>query len=147
MHIVLATTARERGGTWRHIEDVGVELAARGHRVTVGLNASARELQGAAGAAGLAWRPLRRTLRGADVWHLHLHDTFDPASLSLLALRRPFGAAIVTEHLPRTPGADPGLMPAAPHGRGADAARNAVATSATAAPRRSRRALVATVVP
>ncbi|MDP8968675.1 MAG: glycosyltransferase family 4 protein [Actinomycetota bacterium] len=112
MHIVLASTAHERGGTWRHIEDVGVELRTRGHRVTVGLLPAARELQTAAASAGLAWRPLPRLLGcAADAWHLHLHDTFGPASLGVLALRRPFGPAIVTEHLPRTPGSDDGLAP------------------------------------
>lgn len=110
MHIVLASTARRRGGTWRHIEDVATELRRRDHRVTVALLPAARELQDAAGGAGLSWRPLPRVLRRrADVWHLHLHDTFEPLSLALLALRRPFGAAVVTEHLPRTPGSDPAI--------------------------------------
>lgn len=110
VHIVLASTARRRGGTWRHIEDVATELRRRDHRVTVALLPAASELQEAAGAAGLSWRPLPRVLRRrADVWHLHLHDTFEPLSLALLALRRPFGAAVVTEHLPRTPGSDPAL--------------------------------------
>jgi glycosyltransferase involved in cell wall biosynthesis len=126
MHIVLASTARLRGGTWRHIEDVGVQLGARGHRVTVGLLPAARELQAAATSAGLVWRPLLRTLRmNADVWHLHLHDTFEAAALAILALRRPFGAAIVTEHLPRTPGSDPDLAPDGERRRGADLARTA----------------------
>jgi glycosyltransferase involved in cell wall biosynthesis len=115
MHIVLASTALERGGTWRHIEDLAVELGRRGHDVTVALRPAARELQDAAASAGLRWRPLRSTLRmHADVWHLHLHDTYEPSALSLLALRRPFGAAVVTEHLPRTPGSDPGLAAGAP---------------------------------
>jgi glycosyltransferase involved in cell wall biosynthesis len=126
MHIVLASTARTRGGTWRHIEDVGVELGARGHRVTVGLLPAAVELQAAATAAGLAWRPLLRTLpMNADVWHLHLHDTFEAGSLAVLALRCPFGPAVVTEHLPRTPGSDPGLAPEGGRTRGADLARTA----------------------
>jgi glycosyltransferase involved in cell wall biosynthesis len=126
MNIVLASTARTRGGTWRHIDDVGVELGARGHRVTVGLLPAARELQVAATAAGLAWRPLRRTLRmDADVWHLHLHDTFEATALAVLALRRPFGPAVVTEHLPRTPGSDPDLAPEGERNRGADLARTA----------------------
>jgi glycosyltransferase involved in cell wall biosynthesis len=140
MHIVLASTGRTRGGTWRHIEDVGVQLSARGHRVTVGLRPAARELQAAATSAGLAWRPLLRTLRtDADVWHLHLHDTFEARSLAVLALRRPFGPAVVTEHLPRTPGSDPGL---AREGKrnGADLARTAF--------KRAQHALTArTVVP
>lgn len=115
MHIVLASTAHERGGTWRHIEDLGAELVRRGHDVTVALLPDARDLQDAATSSGLRWRPLRRTLRmRADVWHLHLHDTYEPAALALLALRRPFGAAVVTEHLPRTPGSDPGLAAGAP---------------------------------
>jgi glycosyltransferase involved in cell wall biosynthesis len=141
MHIVLASTAPTRGGTWRHIEDVGVELNSRGHRVTVGLRPAARELQAAATAAGLAWRPLRRTLRmDADVWHLHLHDTFEARSLALLALRRPFGSAVVTEHLPRTPGSDPGLAREGERNRGADLARTAF--------KRAQHALTArTIVP
>jgi glycosyltransferase involved in cell wall biosynthesis len=126
MHIVLASTARTRGGTWRHIEDVGVELGARGHRVTVGLLPAARELQAAATSAGLVWRPLLHTLpMNADVWHLHLHDTFEAGSLAVVALRRPFGSAVVTEHLPRTPGSDPDLVPGGKRSRGADLARTA----------------------
>ena len=126
MHIVLASTARERGGTWRHIADVGIELVARGHRVTLALRADAPALHAAAAAAGLAWRPLRYALRcRADVWHLHLHDTFEPAALAVLALRRLFGPALVTEHLPRTPGSDPSLAPAAGRSRWADHARTA----------------------
>lgn len=118
MHIVLASTARERGGTWRHIEDLAAELLRRDHTVTVALLPAARELHDAAMSAGLPWRPLPRMLRRrADVWHLHLHDTFAPAALSLPALRRPFGAALVTEHLPRTPGSDPELAPGAPKPR------------------------------
>jgi len=141
MHIVLASTARARGGTWRHVEDVGVQLSARGHRVTVGLLPAARELQAAATSAGLVWRPLLRTLRtDADVWHLHLHDTFEATALALLALRRPFGAAIVTEHLPRTPGSDPDLAGDGERSRGADLARTAF--------KRAQNALTArTVVP
>lgn len=139
MHIVLASTARERGGTWRHIEDVGVELGRRGHDVTVALLPAARELHEAAASAGLTWRPLRRTLRAhADVWHLHLHDTFDPAALALLALRRPFGAAVVTEHLPRTPGSDPGLVPGA--------SRRRIGAPARTAFKRTQVALTATTV-
>ena len=139
MHIVLASTARERGGTWRHIEDAGAELGRRGHDVTVALLPAARELHGAAASAGLAWRPLRAMLRArADVWHLHLHDTFDPAALALLALRRPFGAAVVTEHLPRTPGADPWLVPGARWRR--------IGTPARTAFKRAQLALTATTV-
>ncbi len=126
MDIVLASTARERGGTWRHVEDVGAELRRRGHLVTIALLPGATELQAAADAADLAWRPLRGAVRRrADVWHLHLHDTFEPASLAALAARRPFGAAIVTEHLPRTPGSDPALAPGGGHRRGGDLARTA----------------------
>jgi glycosyltransferase involved in cell wall biosynthesis len=141
MHIVLASTARARGGTWRHIEDVGVELGARGHRVTVGLLPAARELQAAATSAGLAWRPLLRTLRvNADVWHLHLHDTFEARALAVLALRRPFGPAIVTEHLPRTPGSDPDLAREEARNHSADLARTAF--------KRAQHALAAkTIVP
>jgi len=126
MQIVLATTARQRGGSWRHIEDLGVELRLRGHEVTVALLPAARELHVAATSAQLAWRPLPRMLRRrADVWHLHLHDTFEPSSLRVLALRRPFGAALVTEHLPRTPGSDRELAPGARHGLTGEVARSA----------------------
>ncbi len=60
MQIVLATTARQRGGSWRHIEDLGVELRRRGHEVTVALLPAAIRRQ--YGFLPLPPAPLRKAL-------------------------------------------------------------------------------------
>ena len=113
MRIVLAMTALEHGGTWRHVRDLGLELRACGHEVVIALRADAAALQAAAARAELDWLPLRQSLRlTADVWHLHLHDTYDRVAPALLAARRPRGGAtVVTEHLPRSNASDPRLLP------------------------------------
>ena len=113
MRIVLAMTARDRGGTWRHVSDLGLELQARGNEVVLALHPDAASLQGVAARAGLEWLPLRRSLAlPADVWHLHLHDTYDRLAPALFAARTPrAGMRVATEHLPRSNASDPLLLP------------------------------------
>ena len=125
MRVVLAMTAQDQGGTWRHVRDLGVELRARGHDVLLALRPDAAPLQAAAARAELDWLPLRRSLAlAADVWHLHLHDTYDRLAPALLAARRPrAGTRVVTEHLPRSNASDPRLLPAARR-RGATRAKS-----------------------
>ena len=107
MRIVLATTARERGGVWRHMTDVAAGLRERGHEVEIELVRTASLLREDADARGFSLRevPFRRA---PDVWHLHLADTYCRASFrSLLSARRSGAVVVVTEHLPRTNASDP----------------------------------------
>jgi glycosyltransferase involved in cell wall biosynthesis len=112
MQIVLATTARTRGGVWRHIEDLGTGLQRAGHEVVVGLAPEAHELEAAAGQAGLATAEHARTVRWRGwIWHGHLHDTFERALLTVPLRRRRVGPTVLTEHLPHTNASDPRLQP------------------------------------
>ncbi|MDX6647622.1 MAG: hypothetical protein QOK40_3349, partial [Miltoncostaeaceae bacterium] len=113
MRVVLATTACGPGGVWRHLRDLAAGLRLEGCSVVLALPASAAALQASADDDGLAWTPLGRALRTrADVWHLHLHDTYDRQALGLLAARGALpGISILTEHLPRTNASDPSLLP------------------------------------
>lgn len=107
MRIVLATTARQRGGVWRHITDVATGLRARGHDVEIDLVPTASLLREDAAARGLSVR--EASLRKApDIWHLHLADTYCRDSLrSLVAARLSGAAVVVSEHLPRSDASDP----------------------------------------
>lgn len=114
MRIVLVTTATVPGGVWRHVLDLAEGLAARGHDVQVGARARSRGLGEAARDRGVRMLPLARALlERADVWHLHLHDTYDSAALPLLLARRSLrgGAIVLTEHLPRSNASDSSLLP------------------------------------
>ncbi len=119
--IALVTTARQKGGVWRHIEDLGVELQRRKAEVLVVLDGTATALQRAARAAGLCWMPIRRALDEPriDVWHTHLADTYDRPSAIALAARRLRGRCVITEHLPRNHASDPGLERHVPRRAGA----------------------------
>jgi glycosyltransferase involved in cell wall biosynthesis len=124
--VVLATSSNLRGGVWRHIEDLAVRLADTGIDVRVGLGVDAEVLHEACRAAGLRWEPLAQSARAdADIWHLHLSDTFNADAVRLLALRRTVGRTLVTEHLPRSVASDPRLEPHIARHRGAHAAKTA----------------------
>ncbi len=107
MRIVLATTARQRGGVWRHIMDVAAGLRQRGHDIEIELDPKASMLCGEASRQGFTVRePSSRP--APDVWHLHLADTYSRESLwSLVSARRSGAVVVVTEHLPRTDASDP----------------------------------------
>ena len=126
MRIVLATSAREKGGVWRHITDVAAGLRARGHEVQLDLVPSASRLRNDAEEKGFSLRGARfRTV--PDVWHLHLADTYSRESLRFLVSARRTGAlVVVTEHLPRTDASDPSLRSGGARSRpGAWAAKTA----------------------
>jgi glycosyltransferase involved in cell wall biosynthesis len=126
MKVVLASTALDRGGVWRHIQDLALGLQGSGCEVAVALQPAAVTLQAAAKRSGLAWMPLQKSLRStADVWHLHLHDTYDRTALMAIAGRRPFGPVVVTEHLPRTHASDETLAPYFKRSPGARVAKTA----------------------
>jgi glycosyltransferase involved in cell wall biosynthesis len=113
MRIVLAATAQRPGGVWRHLCDLAAGLAAEGCSPVLAVPADARPLQADATRKGLPWLTLAPALRlRADIWHLHLADTYDVRAMRLLAARRAMpGASVLTEHLPRTNASDPSLLP------------------------------------
>lgn len=112
MRIVLATTARARGGVWRHIEDLARGLQAGGHELALGLVPEAHELRIMAKRTGFAIAPFDETTRWRGwVWHGHLHDTYDRAFVRVPSRRRSFGPTVLTEHLPHTNASDPELQP------------------------------------
>ncbi|MCW2977605.1 MAG: group 1 glycosyl transferase [Actinomycetia bacterium] len=109
--VVLATTAAEHGGVWRHVLDLARGLRERGEDVRVALAATAEGLSAEARDLGLTVIPLLHAERAA-IWHLHLHDTYDRRALPLLARQRLLGArVVVTEHLPRSNASDSTLLP------------------------------------
>jgi glycosyltransferase involved in cell wall biosynthesis len=61
----------------------------------------------------------------ADIWHLHLHDTYDRLGIASLGLRRRFGPAVITEHLPRNHASDERLERQNPRTPGAAMAKTA----------------------
>ncbi|HEY5317871.1 MAG TPA: glycosyltransferase family 4 protein [Solirubrobacteraceae bacterium] len=123
---MLASTALARGGTWRHIEDLGLGLQRAGLEVTIGLLPAAVALHRASERAGLRWEHLHRTLgRSIDLWHVHLHDTYDVRAFLALAARRPAGRSVITEHLPHSHASDERLEPQYPRTRYAREAKTA----------------------
>jgi len=124
--VALASTAGGAGGVWRHIEDLGRALEHEGIEVILGLLPSAVPLHLAAADAGLRWTPLHRTVsRAIDVWHVHLHHTYDAIALAGTAARCTLGPTVITEHLPRTNASDERLAMYFPRTRGARAAKTA----------------------
>lgn len=92
--------------------------------MTVALLPAAVELQDACEEVGLSWQPLLRAAASPhDMWHLHLHDTYDRRGLLALALRRRFGPAVITEHLPRNHASDERLELQNPRTPGAGTAK------------------------
>lgn len=114
--VILAGTALGRGGVWRHIEDLALELRERGHDVSVALRPGAIELHRAAAAHAIPVREMWSSLTARDaVWHGHLHDTYDRRFLLAALARRALGATVLTEHLPRSNASDPSLQPGRRH--------------------------------
>jgi glycosyltransferase involved in cell wall biosynthesis len=113
MRIVLLTTASVPGGVSRHLLDLASGLRDRGHEPCLAASSAATRIVSDARERGLRVIPIRDAAREvADIWHLHLHDTYERESLLLMLRRRPPGAAIVlTEHLPRSNASDGTLLP------------------------------------
>ena len=111
MRIVLATTVLEKGGVWRHMTDVASGLRAHGHEVEFDLPRPAWSLRGESRDRGFSLR--ESSVRSpADVWHLHLADTYSRDSLRrLISARRTGTPVVITEHLPRTDASDPSARP------------------------------------
>ena len=113
MRIVLLTTTPAPGGVSRHLLDLACGLRDRGHETCLAVPLKAHQLVSNAAERGLRVIPIDRAAREtADIWHLHLHDTYEPESLLLMLKRRPSGAAkVMTEHLPRSNASDNALLP------------------------------------
>ncbi len=107
MRVVLATPVTSRGGVWRHVSDLARGLRAQGCDVALALPRGAVSLREEATASGLPVQGPVPSSR-ADIWHLHLADTYDRRVLPELVLAsRTAGGVIVTEHLPRSNASDP----------------------------------------
>jgi glycosyltransferase involved in cell wall biosynthesis len=113
MRIVLLTTASAPGGVSRHLLDLASGLRDRGHEPCLAIPSEAIRIVADASERGLRVIPIRQAAReAADIWHLHLHDTYERESLLLTLKRRPSGAAtVLTEHLPRSNASDDTLLP------------------------------------
>jgi glycosyltransferase involved in cell wall biosynthesis len=135
--VVLVTTAREPGGVWHHVRDLARGLREAGHSPLLALRKHAPELHRRADGAAVRWVTIGESLAdGADVWHLHLHDTYElQAALMPLLRRARGGAVVVTEHLPRSNASDTRLLPG-PRRPGAGAAKWALKRTQLAGARR-----------
>jgi glycosyltransferase involved in cell wall biosynthesis len=113
MRIVLLTTASVSGGVSRHLLDLASGLRDKGHEPCLAVPSNATRAVSEAGRRGLRAIAIRHAGReAADIWHMHLHDTYDRESLLVMLRRRPSGAAtVITEHLPRSNASDPTLLP------------------------------------
>lgn len=114
--VILATTARIRGGVWRHVADLARGLQQLGYEVSVALEPDADELRRAAAESGLRVRALAASVRvRRAIWHAHLHDTYDRRLAAAVFMRRAIGPTVVTEHLPRSNASDDALLPGPRH--------------------------------
>ncbi|WP_067508220.1 glycosyltransferase family 4 protein [Actinoplanes sp. TFC3] len=109
MKVVLATDACTAGGVGRHLRDLADGLLL--HDVDVEFAAPRGSKIGQVAAElGLHYKPFEDGLTKADVWHLHLADTYHRHSVRLLAKARVLsGRVVVTEHLPRSNASDSNL--------------------------------------
>ncbi len=122
-------TATSPGGVWGHITDLAEGLRERGHHVEVGLSELAERPRNEARERGFAVSTLYKSIDPrVDIWHLQLHNTYDPQAARLLAARRVLGATIATEHLPHFNGSDRTLL--------AEGARTAITAPIKAALKR-----------
>jgi glycosyltransferase involved in cell wall biosynthesis len=114
--VILATTARIRGGVWRHIADLAGGLQELGLEVSVALEPDALDIRRAAAERGLRVRALAASVRvRRAIWHAHLHDTYDRRLAAAVIVRRALGPTVITEHLPRSNASDAALLPGPRH--------------------------------
>jgi glycosyltransferase involved in cell wall biosynthesis len=115
MRISLAMTGVSVGGTWHHILHLAEGLRERGHDVRLGLDEAAATPRSEARERDFPIYTLYESLaRDVDIWHLHLHNTYDPQAATLLATRRARGPTVATEHLAHFNGSDRALLPSGP---------------------------------
>ena len=81
MRIVLLTTTTGSGGVSRHLLDLASGLRGRGHEPCLAVPPEARFVPDAR-ERGLRVIPIGDAAREtADIWHLHLHYTYELESL------------------------------------------------------------------
>ncbi|GAA3248356.1 hypothetical protein GCM10010532_093930 [Dactylosporangium siamense] len=105
----MATDAMIPGGVGRHIKDLARGFIER--RCEVSLTAPAGSaMRQTADELGVPFTAFARAPGGADIWHLHLADTYHRGSVHQLARARLRNHRIVlTEHLPRSNASDAAL--------------------------------------
>jgi len=108
MKCALATTASIYGGVWRHVLDLASGLSELDIEVDIlGPESILPSLQERS--PSLHFQALGTTSR-ADVFHVHLADTFEPHHGRFIRRVVETGVpAVVTEHLPRTVASDPSI--------------------------------------
>ena len=120
MRIALVMAAPTTGGVYSHVRDLASSLDSRGHNVVVFAHEDLiGTLSGDLESLGeIEVRGLDEAVRAdCDVWHLHLHNSFDGVSFRIQlrrCLRMGRGAIVLDEHLPRTPRSD-STIPWDPH--------------------------------
>jgi glycosyltransferase involved in cell wall biosynthesis len=110
MRVLIATPAPERGGVWKHVLDLAEGVRERGHEVELAFPSAVPELVTDAENHGFTWHPAPAVdaAAHADLVHVHLSKTFDPALVKWLPLWRLKSRTrvVLTEHLPRAPVSD-----------------------------------------
>ncbi len=111
MRLSLAMTATSLGGVWHNVIDLAEGLRERGHDVRLGLSAHATAPRVDALEREFTVCSLRESVDPRnEIWHLHLHDTYEVQAMALIAARRALGPVVVTEHLPHFNGSDRSLL-------------------------------------
>ena len=109
MKVTLATDAGSPGGVGRHLTDLARGLRRLDAEVTFAAPAGSA-IERTAAEFGSWFVPFEHGVEPADVFHLHLANTYDRRSVAVLArARRRARRVVVTEHLPRSNASDPGL--------------------------------------
>jgi glycosyltransferase involved in cell wall biosynthesis len=112
MRVSLAMTNTTVGGVWRNVIHLAEGLRERGHDVSLGLSTNAGGPRMEARERDFdVHTPIQSIDRRRQVWHVHLHDTYDARAAGLLAARHTLGPTVVTEHLPHFNGSDRTLLP------------------------------------
>ena len=109
MKVILATDAGQPGGVGRHLTDLARGLRKLDAEVSFAAPAGSA-IERTAAELGARFVPFQHGLEPADVFHLHLANTYDRRSVPVLArARRASRRVVVTEHLPRSDASDPRL--------------------------------------
>jgi glycosyltransferase involved in cell wall biosynthesis len=111
MRISLVMTATTVGGVWRNVVHMAEGLRDRGHDVRIGLSPEAEGPRVEAYERDFTLSTVLESLDPrVEIWHIHLHDTYDPRAAALIAARRALGATVATEHLSHFNGSDRSLL-------------------------------------
>jgi glycosyltransferase involved in cell wall biosynthesis len=124
LRVTLVSTATKKGGALNHVVELARGLRGQGVAVTLAHDPSAYWVSEIALAEGFdTMTPWASVTSATDIWHVHLHDTFEKNACALMARRHSFGATVATEHLPHNNASDPTLLPQYRRSPGAHMAR------------------------